>query len=129
VCTSESNRGTVVSGAVTIMSNWRNAVETFQDLFEKTLRDMYYAEKAILKALPKMAKKASSGQLAAAFTSHQEQTEQQVVRLERIFGRLGKIARGEKCAAIDGILEEGLDVIKQAKDDTRRCHTRRRPGG
>ena len=60
-------------------------METFEQLFEETLKDIYYAEKAILKALPRMAKKASSEDLSAAFTAHYEETEQQVVRLEENF--------------------------------------------
>ena len=93
-------------------------METFEELFEETLKDIYYAEKAILKALPKMAKKASSEGLAAAFTAHYEETEQQVARLEEIFEGMGKKARGKKCPAIDGILEEGAEIMKEAKDDT-----------
>jgi len=93
-------------------------METFEQLFEETLKDIYYAEKAILKALPRMAKKASSEDLSAAFTAHYEETEQQVVRLEEIFESLGKKARGKKCPAIDGILEEGAEIMKEAKDDT-----------
>ena len=93
-------------------------METFEELFEETLKDIYYAEKAILKALPRMAKKATSQDLAAAFTAHYEETEQQVVRLEEIFEGMGKKARGKKCPAIDGILEEGAEIMKEAKDDT-----------
>jgi ferritin-like metal-binding protein YciE len=93
-------------------------MDTFEQLFEETLKDIYYAEKAILKALPKMAKKASSEDLSAAFTAHYEETEKQVVRLEEIFEGLGKKARGKKCPAIDGILEEGAEIMKEAKDDT-----------
>ena len=93
-------------------------METFEELFEATLRDIYYAEKAILKALPRMAKKATSDDLAAAFTAHYEETEQQVVRLEEIFKGMGKKARGKRCPAIDGILEEGAEIMKEAKDDT-----------
>jgi ferritin-like metal-binding protein YciE len=93
-------------------------METLQDLFEKTLRDILYAEEAIVKALPKMAKKATSKDLAAAFETHLAETEQQVVRLEKVFGILGKGARGKKCPAIDGIIEEGEEIIKEAKDDT-----------
>jgi ferritin-like metal-binding protein YciE len=93
-------------------------METLQDLFLETLKDIYYAEKAILKALPKMAKKSSSQDLAAAFETHREETEQQVARLEEIFGILDKPARGKKCPAIDGIIEEGQEIIKEAKDDT-----------
>jgi ferritin-like metal-binding protein YciE len=93
-------------------------METLQDLFLETLKDIYYAEKAILKALPKMAKKASSEDLATAFETHRDETEQQVTRLEDIFEILDKPARGKKCPAIDGILEEGQEIIKEAKDDT-----------
>jgi ferritin-like metal-binding protein YciE len=93
-------------------------METFEQLFEETLKDIYYAEKAILKALPKMAKKATSEDLAAAFTAHYEETEAQVARLEEIFEGMGRKARGKKCPAIDGILEEGAELMKEAKDDT-----------
>ena len=93
-------------------------METLQDLFFERLKDIYYAEKAILKALPKMAKKATSEDLATAFETHREETEQQVARLEEIFGILDKPARGKKCPAIDGIIEEGQEIIKEAKDDT-----------
>jgi ferritin-like metal-binding protein YciE len=93
-------------------------METFSDLFEETLKDIYYAEKAILKALPKMAKKASSSKLEAAFTKHHKETERQVERLEKVFEIIGKKARGKDCPAIDGILEEGQEVMKEAEDDT-----------
>ena len=93
-------------------------METFNDLFEETLKDIYYAERAILKALPKMAKKASSSKLQAAFTKHQKETEGQVERLEKVFEIIGKRARGKDCPAIDGILEEGQEVMKEAEDDT-----------
>ena len=93
-------------------------METFKELFEETLKDIYYAEKAILKALPKMAKKASSKKLQTAFTKHQKETEKQVDRLDQVFELLGKRASGKKCPAIDGIIEEAEEVMKEAKDDT-----------
>ena len=93
-------------------------METLQDLFEDTLRDIYYAEKAILKALPKMAKKASSQDLAAAFKEHLQQTEGQVERLEKIFKMIGKAARSKKCEAIEGLTKEADEIIKEAKSDT-----------
>jgi ferritin-like metal-binding protein YciE len=93
-------------------------METFKELFEETLRDIYYAEKAILKALPKMAKKASSRKLQQAFTKHQKETERQVERLEEVFKLIGKRASGKDCPAIDGIIEEGEEVMKEAEDDT-----------
>ena len=93
-------------------------METFSQLFEETLKDIYYAEKAILKALPKMAKKASSKKLQAAFTKHQKETEEQVERLDKVFELLGKKAAGKKCPAIEGIIEEAEEVMKEAEDDT-----------
>jgi ferritin-like metal-binding protein YciE len=93
-------------------------METLSELFEETLRDIYYAEKAILKALPKMAKKASSERLAAAFQEHVSQTEGQVERLEQIFEMLGKSARGKRCPAIDGLSEEASEIMQEAKNDT-----------
>jgi ferritin-like metal-binding protein YciE len=93
-------------------------MDTLEKLFEETVRDIYYAEKKILKALPKMAKKASSPNLSKAFEGHIVETEAQVERLEEIFELLGKLARGKTCPAIDGIIEEGEEIMKEAKDDT-----------
>jgi ferritin-like metal-binding protein YciE len=93
-------------------------METFKELFEETLKDIYYAEKAILKALPKMARKASSKKLQTAFTKHHKETEKQVDRLDQVFELLGKRASSKKCPAIDGIIEEAEEVMKEAEDDT-----------
>jgi ferritin-like metal-binding protein YciE len=93
-------------------------METLEQLFEETLRDIYYAEKAILKNLPKMAKKASSEDLAAAFEEHIGQTEGQVERLEQIFEMIGKAARGKRCPAMDGLAEEAAEIMQDAKNDT-----------
>ena len=93
-------------------------MKNLKELFEETLKDIYYAEKAILKALPKMAKKASSEHLSAAFQEHLEQTRGQVKRLEQIFEMLGKAARGKKCDAIEGLTAEADEIIKEAEDDT-----------
>lgn len=93
-------------------------METLEKLFEDTLRDIYYAEKAILKNLPKMARKASSADLGAAFEEHIEQTEEQIARLEQIFEMIGKAPRGKRCPAIDGLAEEAGEIIDEAKDDT-----------
>lgn len=92
-------------------------MESFEELFEATLKDIYFAEKAILKALPKMAKTATSDALAAAFEKHLEETEQQIARLEEVFKILGKKAQGKKCAAIEGILEEGDEAMKEVKNE------------
>ena len=93
-------------------------METFKELFEETLKDIYYAEKAILKALPKMAKKANSKKLQTAFTKHERETERQIKRLDQVFELLGKRASGKDCPAIDGIIEEAEEVMKEAKDET-----------
>jgi ferritin-like metal-binding protein YciE len=85
------------------------------DLFLDTLKDIYYAEKQILKSLPKMAKAATSGQLRAAFEKHRDETEGQIERLEKIFELLGKPARGKKCDAIEGILDEGKEIMEEYK--------------
>jgi ferritin-like metal-binding protein YciE len=95
-------------------------MQTLHELFEETVRDIYYAEKKILKALPKMAKKASSEDLSAAFEAHLEETEGQIERLEQIFEMLGKNARGKTCPAIDGIIEEAEEVMKEAETDADR---------
>jgi ferritin-like metal-binding protein YciE len=86
-----------------------------EDLFLDTLKDIYYAEKQILKALPKMAKAADSDQLRAAFEKHHDETEGQIERLEQIFESLGKPARGKKCDAIEGILDEGKEIMDEYK--------------
>jgi ferritin-like metal-binding protein YciE len=86
-------------------------------LFLDTLKDIYYAEKQIYKALPKMAKAASSDQLRAAFEKHHDETEGQIERLEQIFELLGKPARGKKCDAIEGILDEGTEIMDEYKGE------------
>ena len=85
------------------------------DLFHDTLKDIYYAEKQILKALPKMAKAASSDKLRAAFEKHHDETEGQVERLEQIFELIDKPARGKTCEAITGILDEGKEIMEEYK--------------
>lgn len=92
-------------------------MHSLNKLFEDTLRDIYYAEKKILKALPKMAKKASSPKLIKAFEIHMAETEAQVDRLEQVFGIIDKAPRGKTCPAIDGIIEEGEEIMKEAEDD------------
>jgi ferritin-like metal-binding protein YciE len=89
--------------------------KNIHDLFLDTLRDIYFAEKQILKALPKMAKAASSDKLRAAFEKHHGETEDQVDRLERIFELIDKPARGKTCEAIQGILDEGKEIMEEYK--------------
>jgi len=87
-----------------------------KELFLDTLKDIYYAEKQILKALPKMAKAARSQDLQAAFEKHHDETEGHVERLEQVFELLGKPARAKKCDAIEGIIEEGKEIIEEYAD-------------
>jgi ferritin-like metal-binding protein YciE len=85
------------------------------ELFHDTLKDIYYAEKKILAALPKMAKAAQNDALAAAFEKHHGETEEQISRLEQVFELIDAKPQGKKCAAIEGILEEGQEIIKEYK--------------
>ena len=86
-----------------------------EDLFHETLKDIYFAENKILKTLPKMAKAAQSPDLKSAFTQHERETRGQVKRLDRVFKIIGKPARGKTCVAINGITEEGSEVMKDFK--------------
>ncbi len=86
------------------------------ELFLDTLKDIYYAEKQILRALPKMARAANSEELQKAFEKHHDETEVHVERLEEVFELVGKPARGKKCEAIDGIIEEGTEVMEEYAD-------------
>jgi len=89
--------------------------KTLDDLFLDTLKDIYFAEKQIVKALPKMAKAAQAPELKAGFEQHLEETEGHVERLEQIFELLDKPARGKTCEAILGILEEGKSIMEDFK--------------
>ncbi len=89
--------------------------KNLNDLFLDTLKDIYFAEKQILKALPKMAKAANSDKLSAAFEKHHDETEGQVDRLEQIFQLLDVPARGKTCDAIEGILDEGKEIMTEYK--------------
>lgn len=89
--------------------------KTLEDLFLDTLKDIYYAERQIVKTLPKMAKAANSAELKAGFEKHLAETEGQVERLEQIFELLDKPARGKTCDAILGIIEEGKSIMEDFK--------------
>jgi ferritin-like metal-binding protein YciE len=92
------------------------ANDTLQDLLVETLRDTYNAEKQLVKALPKMAKAATSDELQAAFTDHLEVTRQQVTRLEQVFQELDVPVRGKHCVAMDGLIEEGKEIMEEDHD-------------
>jgi len=89
------------------------AIKTLEDLFHDTLKDIYFAERQILKALPKMAKAAASDDLKEAFLHHREETEGQVERLQQVFEIISKRAQGKTCESIKGILEEGEEIIDE----------------
>ena len=86
--------------------------KNLNDLFHDTLKDVYYAEKQILKALPKMAKAASHQELRQAFEEHLRQTSGHVTRLEQIFEELGEKPGGKKCIAMEGLVKEGSELIR-----------------
>ena len=89
--------------------------KTLDDLFLDTLKDIYYAEKQIVRALPKMAKAAQSPELKAGFEKHLQETQGHVERLEQVFEIIGAPARGKTCEAILGILEEGKEIMDEFK--------------
>jgi ferritin-like metal-binding protein YciE len=91
------------------------AEKNLDDLFHDTLKDIYYAERKILAALPKMAKAAHAPELKAAFEKHRDQTEGQIERLVEVFEIIDKKPQGKTCPAIDGILEEGAEIMKDYK--------------
>ena len=86
-----------------------------KDLFLDTLKDIYFAEKKILSALPKMAKAAQSPKLKAAFEKHLEETEVQVDRLDQVFASIDETPKGKTCDAIIGIIDEGKEVMSEYK--------------
>lgn len=92
-----------------------NLQKDLNDLFLMGLKDIYYAEKQILRALPKMVKAAKNEELREAFEAHREQTSGQIERLEQVFQIIGKRAQGEQCEAIQGIIEEGKEVMEEFK--------------
>ncbi len=91
-------------------------MKTLDDLFLHMLRDVYHGEKQILRALPKMSKAATNPELRQALDQHREETLGQVERLEKVFEIMDKRARGEPCEAIQGLVEEGREVMEEASD-------------
>lgn len=91
-------------------------IKTFDDLFMHTLQDIYYAEKQITQALPKMIGKAADPQLKQGFQTHLAETKNQIKRLEQVFQIMGKSPKGVDCPAIDGILKEADEVTGEVAD-------------
>ncbi len=92
-------------------------MKTLADAFEHTLRDIYYAENQIIKALPKMKDAAKSKELKTAFDDHLAETKEQVSLLKKVFKTINKEAKGEKCDAIEGLIKEGEGVMKEAEGE------------
>ncbi len=92
------------------------AVKTIDDMFLSELQDIYHAEKQLTRALPKMAKAASSPELKQAFESHLEETKGQIDRLEQVFQLLDKRSRGKKCEAMEGLIEEAKEQMEEIED-------------
>ena len=91
-------------------------LDTLKDLYIEELKDLWSAERQIIKALPKMIKAANNKELQAAFRTHLKETERQVERLEKICAELGVSPRGKKCVGMEGLLEEGSDLIGEKPD-------------
>ena len=92
------------------------AQKTMNDLLLMTMQDVYYAERQILKALPKLAKASESEELKNALMHHREETQGQVERLQKAFDALGKRARGQTCEAINGLIEEGDEIVEEVQE-------------
>ena len=90
---------------------------SLRETFVEELKDLYDAEKQLLKALPKMAKAAEHEELKAAFETHLEETQTHVQRLEEVFEAFGETAKGKKCKAMQGLVEEGQDLIEEEEGD------------
>ena len=89
------------------------ALDSLQSLFLDELKDVYHAEKQLLRALPRLAKAATAPELRQAFTQHLKETEGQVQRLERVFKELGQTPRGKKCEGMAGLVEEGKNIMEE----------------
>jgi ferritin-like metal-binding protein YciE len=92
-------------------------LQTLKDLYIKELKDLYSAESQIIKALPKMAKAATNDDLTAGFVKHLEQTKEHAVRLEKVLKNHGETTKGPKCHGMEGVLEEGAEMIKEDAED------------
>ena len=95
-------------------------MRSMEELFYALLQDVYFTEKQLLKALPKLAKKSTNEKLQAAFTTHRDETEGHVQRLEKVFDAIGKKPRGKTCDAILGIIAEGQEIMDEIDDEALR---------
>lgn len=90
---------------------------SLEDLFEDELKDIYNAERQVLSSLPKMSKMVDSEELKEALEHHLEQTKTQIERIEKVFEEIGKPARGKKCLAMEGIINEGKEIMEETMDN------------
>jgi ferritin-like metal-binding protein YciE len=107
---------TIKNREVTAMGLFSKDIKNMDDLFVHTLRDIYYAEKQIVKSLPEMIEKANNPQLKQGFQTHLRESENHVKRLDQVFNLLGKKAQGVDCPAIDGIIEEAEEVAGEVQN-------------
>lgn len=107
-----ASKGTAKKGVVKAKSD---AASGLRELFEDSLKDIYWAEKALTRALPKMAKNATCQELIDAINSHLKETENQISRLEKVFQIIGKRAIAKKCDAIDGLIKEGEGILEETQ--------------
>src|SRR5947209_15986458 len=91
-------------------------MESLQDLFVDQLKDLYNAENQLIKALPKMAKAASNPELQQAFTTHLQETRKHAERIEQVLDKMGEKAKGKKCKAMEGLIEEGKEMMEEDAD-------------
>jgi ferritin-like metal-binding protein YciE len=109
---STASKSTSSRGVVKAKSS---AAEGLEELFVDSLKDIYWAEKALVKALPKMAKNATTQGLIDGINNHTAETEEQIARLEKVFELIGKKAVAKKCEAMDGLLKEGQDIMESTE--------------
>ena len=112
---STATKKSTTTGTKREVKSKSTAAEGLTDLFEDELKDIYWAEKALTKALPKMAKNAHSDNLVQALEEHLTVTENQVARLEEIFGLMGKKATAKKCEAMEGLIKEGESILEDTE--------------
>lgn len=108
-------KSTAKPTAKSVVKPKRNAAEGLRELFLDSLKDIYWAEKALTKALPKMAKNATSEDLITAINNHLAETQEHVSRLEQVFESMGKKATGKKCDAMDGLIKEGEGIVAETE--------------
>jgi len=112
---SNGKHSSVVTGKEQKKQKKESLLEKF---FHDQLKDIYYAEQQLLKALTEMKNAATTEELEDAFANHHKQTERHITRLEKVFTMMGKTAEGKKCEAMDGLIKEGQSIIKETKKGT-----------